>query len=371
MVDVYTSTAPYDAERELSKIHAPHKDRTGKNQLNVWGMLLSDTTERMLPRVHDQPVTPADLEWLASIVTGIPDLGRLILGTLIEHNCARVAVLADASSCLGDHALPGPVLFVGGASGVDAHAAHCADVEALLGELGEFIFRGRNAATSVQVYSFGGTTHARLMGVLATALTYEDFEPELRTSAWWEPTLNELVVRLQREHLAIVESRHLRLSSALVLAWANRIGLLFSPRPTIYPLFPERRAVLYPKQSVDLARALLADVEASLATDYMDSSYPRPTAPRGSRILRLIITASYGIAPDYGIEKEQAGPCARLMWIQANRPHAAGGSDFWSEFLAGVAEHLFPRAHARTYMPVVRTRQAPPRPWVSAMPLLM
>ena len=60
----------------------------------------------------------------------------------------------------------------------------------------------------MRFFAFLGVTHAQFLGVVTTAIAFEEFEPELRRSPWWEPMLNEAVLRLHEEHRAHLLARH-------------------------------------------------------------------------------------------------------------------------------------------------------------------
>jgi hypothetical protein len=374
----YTSTAPLSPDGEhgalnvTDGLHLP-----SRLQLNGLGMFLSPETERMLPRPHGAPMSREDHEWLERLVRTMPDFGQLILDSMVEARAAQRVHPADAAALR----FPGHFVLRGTPEDPDATLAVRCDSPAALA--------ADHAAAGggfQRLYAFHGAPHATFMGIVATTISFPDFEPELQENAWWSPMLHELLCRLQDEHTALVTTRHHRALAAVLRAWANRLALAHPAAggapPRLVPLFPGRPPLAYPPTAGRTARAMLLQAaQASLGTPFKRQAEPILAAmppERGATLLNRILAECQGLAQAFDPPRKEEPPPAelsprqRLMLdalerAQARRPAPAGGPLFWSRFLSDAADHLNPPGAARVYMPVVQSRQVSLFAWPSAL----
>ncbi len=359
-LSVYTSTKPRDPATEHLAINALHHPQSpSKLHLNILGMFLSPETERMLPRQHGSPMSRADHEWLAMLTTGMPEFGRIILDAMVKSNAAQQISPDDARGGI----TPGYVLLNGTADDPYAtRGGRCDTAEELAATLAEERFD--------RLYTFRGATHARFMGIVATTISYPDFEPEMRESEWWSPMLHEMMCRLQDEHNELASTRHHRELAAVMRAWANRIEFTFVQEPTYVPLFPGRNPVAYPAKTARIIREMLCATHHVLKEHYERKADPIRAAtnkpPRGSLIFCMILADCYRFAQDFPLEPEQKVTWTRVRELQSSQLAPTGGPTFWGQFLSDVADRVNDPAHTRLYMPSVQTRQGfPHTAWTS------
>ena len=388
----YLRTAPYAEGEELACVHAPQAShRNGKLHLNVLGMFLSDETRRMLPGApaSPPPMTRGDHEWLARLLADMPAFGEAVVDGLMMCGGVREGLLASPGDPLAGLPAPCTLVLTGAPSEPRAvRVVACGSAAALEEAVARFFYRfgdedagtlagaqrcAREAraagAPEMRFFAFLGVTHAQFLGVVTTAIAFEEFEPELRRSPWWEPMLNEAVLRLHEEHRAHLLARHHRLLAAQLLAWANRIGLAFlAPPPPARPLFPGRRAPAYPDKTAAGLRAACQALSRACVDEYLRGAdmVPAPAAPRGARLFHMLFMDCHGVAPSYAPLPGQERGWARVQAAQAeaqaagNRWSPCGGPAFWAWFLARVAHHINAGSAGRVCMPRVRTRREGP-----------
>jgi hypothetical protein len=398
----YLLTAPHDGADDARHITvAEGIHRAGRSHLNILGMGLSDETRRMLPGgAQRAPMTRADLEWLAQIITDMPEFGEILLDRLVGQLAAEEVYVADRDLAPLERLLPCDLLLVGAKTCPNAaQVVRCGTPAELAAAATRFFlkYRGvavtasdltrertlaelvasavearRRDAAEMKLYSFARASHANFMGILVDCITFEHFESELQHDVWWEPMLNEAVVRLHEEHAARLAARHHRLLAAQLLAWSNRVGLLFNDwaagdRPTVRALFPGRMPLAYSDRHVEAFRETWKGVREGCVREFMRGVDPQPRPARGARIFQMIFMDCHGFAPEYGIEPEQRRAWCRLQGIQAARQPEAprGGHAFWARFLADVAAHVNGGGPGRVYMPRVQTRHSLPTAWAS------
>ena len=359
-LSVYTSTKPRDLATEHLSINAAHSLQSpSKLHLNIFGMFLSPETERMLPRQHGSPMSRADHEWLVMLTTGMPEFGRIILDAMVKSDAAQRLDPDDPTPA----ALPGYVLLHGTADDPFAtQGGHCDTAKELADALAEERFE--------RLYTFDGATHARFMGIVATTISYPDFEPEMQESEWWPPMLHEMLCRLQDEHNELASTRHHRELAAVMRAWANRIEFTFVQEPTYVPLFPGRNPVAYPPKTAKIIREMLCATHHVLKEHYERMADPirraaSPKPQRGSVIFCMILADCYRFAQEFPLDPEQKETWTRVRELQSSQLAPTGGPTFWGQFLSDVADRVNDPAHARLYMPIVHTRQGFPHAWTS------